>query len=334
MQPRILVIRGGAIGDFILTLPAIRLLRENFPAAHLEILGYTHIAALAKGRFYADATRSIEYSALAGFFIPNSTLAPDLVDYFASFHQVVSYLFDPDLFFESNLRRAGVKNLLPAYSRPNPTEHIARQLAKPLQSLALFLDNPAPLLHPSTSDHAFAETFLGDSSAPLIAIHPGSGSPLKNWPLDNWKILFLWLLSLHPQPRILLVGGEADHPQLLFLSSLAPQSSCPLAKDLALPPLPPILSRATLFIGHDSGISHLAAATNCPCLLLFGPTDPNVWAPANPQVSILRSPNHLLFAISPTQVQSEVIRLLTKQPSLSSTPLSPNIPHFSSDRLP
>ena len=121
MKPRILVIRGGAIGDFILTLPAVRLLRENFPDAHLEILGYRHIVALAEGRFYADATRSIEYGPMAGFFIPRSVLAPDLVEYFASFQQVVSYLFDPDGFFEANLRRAGVKNLLPAYAKIDQT---------------------------------------------------------------------------------------------------------------------------------------------------------------------------------------------------------------------
>ena len=44
---RILVIRGGAIGDFVLTLPAIKLLRCHFPQAHIEILGYPKIAALA-----------------------------------------------------------------------------------------------------------------------------------------------------------------------------------------------------------------------------------------------------------------------------------------------
>jgi len=69
IKPRLLVIRGGAIGDFILTLPAIKLLREAFPAAQLEILGYQHIVALAERRWYADATRSIEYSAMAGFFV-------------------------------------------------------------------------------------------------------------------------------------------------------------------------------------------------------------------------------------------------------------------------
>ena len=129
-KPRILVIRGGAIGDFILTLPAIRLLRENFPAAHLEILGYRHIVALAEGRVYADAARSIEYGPMAGFFVPRSELAPDLAEYFASFQQVVSYLFDPDGFFEANLRRAGVKNLLPAYAKLDDSAHAAHQLAR------------------------------------------------------------------------------------------------------------------------------------------------------------------------------------------------------------
>ena len=65
---RILVIRGGAIGDFILTLPAIKLLRDSIPAAHLEILGYKHIIALAEMSRYADATRSIEYGPLSSFF--------------------------------------------------------------------------------------------------------------------------------------------------------------------------------------------------------------------------------------------------------------------------
>ena len=65
---RILVIRGGAIGDFILTLPTLKALRGGYPHAHLEILGYKQIAVLAQNRFYAQAIRSIEYGALASFF--------------------------------------------------------------------------------------------------------------------------------------------------------------------------------------------------------------------------------------------------------------------------
>ncbi len=61
---RILVIRGGAIGDFVLTLPALKALRDAWPQARIEILGYKHIAALAENRFYAQAVRSIEYGRL------------------------------------------------------------------------------------------------------------------------------------------------------------------------------------------------------------------------------------------------------------------------------
>ncbi|MFL6598169.1 MAG: glycosyltransferase family 9 protein, partial [Chthoniobacterales bacterium] len=77
---RILVIRGGAIGDFILTLPALKALRDARPQAHIEILGYKHIAALAENRFYAQAVYSIEYGPLARFFARNSELPAKLAD--------------------------------------------------------------------------------------------------------------------------------------------------------------------------------------------------------------------------------------------------------------
>src|SRR2546421_13121014 len=99
---RILVIRGGAIGDFVLTLPALKALREAYPQARIEILGYKHIAALAENRFYADAIRSIEYAALSSFFAKDAELPSELRDYFGSFDLIISYLFDPDQIFENN----------------------------------------------------------------------------------------------------------------------------------------------------------------------------------------------------------------------------------------
>jgi len=306
VKPRILVIRGGAIGDFILTLPAIALLRENFPGAEIEILGYEHIVALAHGRYYATAIRSIEYSAMAGFFVPGSVLAPDLAEYFAGFQQVISYLFDPDGFFEANLRRAGVKNLLPAYVKIDDSQHAAQQLAQPLERLALFLDDPAARIHPTEADRALARDFLGDSAAPVIALHPGSGSPRKNWPLENWSALGRWLGSLPQRPRLLVVGGEADTAQFATLPAAWTGLDLLVALDLPLPHLAAVLERCRLFVGHDSGISHLAAAVGTPCVLLFGPTDPAVWAPANPDVRVLPAPDGNLAQLSLETVQTAV----------------------------
>lgn len=310
MKPRILVIRGGAIGDFILTLPAIALLRENFPDAEIEILGYEHIVALAHGRFYATAIRSIEYGPMAGFFIPGSVLAPDLEEYFAGFQQVVSYLFDPDGFFEGNLRRAGVKNLLSAYVKIDDSQHAAQQLARPLERLALFLDDPAARIHPTGADRTFARQFLGNSPAPIIAVHPGSGSARKNWPLENWTALGHWLGSLPGKPRILLIGGEADTAQFSTLPAAWSGLDLLVARDLPLPHLAAVLERCRLFIGHDSGISHLAAAVCAPCVLLFGPTDPAVWAPANAGVRVLSAPEGDLAQLSLETVQAAVAAAL------------------------
>jgi len=47
----------------------------------------------------------------------------------------------------------------------------------------------------------------------------------------------------------------------------------------------------TIFLGHDSGISHLAAAAGANCILLFGPTDPAVWAPQNDNARVIRAPD-------------------------------------------
>ena len=96
---RVLVIRGGAIGDFILTLPALKALREAYPYAHVEILGYKHIAALAENRFYAQAVHSIEHGPLSSFFARNSELPAELRGYFASFELIISYLYDHDQIF-------------------------------------------------------------------------------------------------------------------------------------------------------------------------------------------------------------------------------------------
>jgi heptosyltransferase-3 len=157
---RILVIRGGAIGDFVLTLPAIKLLRDRFPKAHIEILGYKHIAVLAEKRFYADAIRSLESGPLAKFFAKDSDLPSDFSDYFASFDLIVSYLFDPDGIFETNLKRCRINTFLAGPSKLDNSEHAALQLARPLAALGLHVNDPAARLYPNDTDRALADFSL------------------------------------------------------------------------------------------------------------------------------------------------------------------------------
>ncbi len=305
---RILVIRGGAIGDFILTLPALEALRNAYPHARIEILGYKHIAALAENRFYAQAVRSIEYGPLSSFFAKNSKPRVELADYFASFDLIVSYFYDPDRIFESNLRQCGVENLVCGPARLNDEKHAARQLVRPMEELGLSVRALAPKLYPSVEDRQLAKEFLAALPSPVVAIHPGSGSEKKNWPVENWISL---MECGDMSPLFLIVSGEADEPQRARLEDQWKDRHVRFAKNLPLPQLAAVLENA-IFIGHDSGISHLAAAAGARCILLFGPTDPAVWAPLNKNVKILRAPSGDLRQLDVDLVRDEVAQALMR----------------------
>ncbi len=311
MAGRILVIRGGAIGDFILTLPAIGLLRQNFPEAHIEILGYRHITSLAERRYYADATRSIEYGPLAGFFNPKADLDRDLSDYFGGFQQVVSYIYDPDQLFETSLRKAGVRNLISVSPKITDADHAASQLALPLQQMALWLEDPAAEFFPSPEDLQTATQWVEHRpDSRVLAVHPGSGGERKNWPLAAWQE---FIAAEHRSARwekILIVGGESDTPRLTALRSSLPADGIAFLESISLPVLGAVLGRSTLFVGHDSGISHLAAAAGARCLLMFGPTDPQIWAPANDHVAVLTAPAGDLSALDVAAVRRRVDEIL------------------------
>ena len=297
--PRVLVIRGGAIGDFILTLPAIRLLRENLAACHLEVLGYPGIADLALTAGLADAVRSLGHRDIAPLFAPAAPVSDEVAHYLRSFNLVVSYLFDPDGHFRGNLERLGVKTLIECPHRIQPGQgHAAAQLARPLERLALFLDHPAPQFPDLTAS-------LDSTTAPRPAaflLHPGSGSSTKTWPLHRWAEVLASLAARRastttPLP-VILITGEAEEERGV-LAATAGLSSPSLAishwHQIPLTSLVPLLQQqahhGARFLGHDSGISHLAAACGLPCTLLFGPTDPALWAPQNPGVQVIQSPS-------------------------------------------
>jgi ADP-heptose:LPS heptosyltransferase len=307
---RIFIIRGGAIGDFILTLPAMKVLRDAHPHAEIEILGYKHIAELANKRFYANRVRSIEYAALASFFARGADLPSDLADYLAGFELVITYLYDPDLIFETNLRRCGVKNIVPGPAKIAEHSHAARQLAEPLAHLGLQLGDLSARLYPLPEDKRAAQEFLRELPRPIVAIHPGSGSERKNWPLENWEELGNELLSADSGFRsMIVVSGEADEKQTQRLNANWNNSRVRFATNRPLPELAAILGETTAFLGHDSGISHLAAAANATCVLLFGPTDPDVWAPIGENVRVIRAPDGDLSALKVETVHKCLIKM-------------------------
>ncbi len=284
-QPRVLVIRGGAIGDFILTLPVLRLLRDMIADSHIEVLGYPAIAELARSAGLADSIRSLEHRTMAPLFAKTAPIDEALAEHLRSFNLVVSFLYDPDGHFRASMERIGVKTLIECSPIVQPGgPHASRQLARGLEKIAMFLEDVHLLrAHFEPRPH----------TRPRIAIHVGSGSEKKNWPLDRWQQV---AESLSPH-EVIFITGEAE----------AERGIQPTGREcwhaLPLPELAARLATCTAFLGHDSGISHLAAACGVPSLLLFGPTDPAIWAPPQPWVRVLRDPTQDLTFLSVEQVK-------------------------------
>ena len=307
-QPgRILVIRGGAIGDFILTLPVLAALRAQFPQNRLEVLGYPHIASLAVTGGLVDAAQPIEARALAGFFARGGDLDFTLASYFAGFHLVLSFLYDPDLIFRSNVTRISKAQFIQGPHRPDETStvHATQQLLEPLTQLAVFEADAIPRL-PQGVTAPGAEHWL--------AIHPGSGSDRKNWPEAAWAGL-LGVLSRSGNTRFLLVGGEAEEGRLERLAARLPAGRVEVLRSHPLPEVAARLAQCHGFVGHDSGITHLAAAVGLPGVVLWGPSNATVWAPRSDRMTLVESDTEL--ALLPVD---RVIQALQKQlPQIAAT---------------
>ena len=293
---KILFIRGGALGDFIVTLPTLRLLRQRWPDAHIEVLGHPRLSEIALGRYYLDAIRSVNHGPLSAFFMPRAVLDPAWMDYVGSFDLVLSYFYDPDELFLVNLQRCKPGRIL-THSPRVPEEFgrsAARHFAGIVEPLGLALaDDVASDLFPTAEDTAAARAFLNGlkPGTRLVAIHPGSGGESKNWPKESWAELGRRICRADSKVALLLVEGEADEEPAQYIVEAWKDLVHLRARWLPLPILAAILREADLFLGHDSGITHLAAASrrDLPVIALFGPTDPAIWAPPRAGVRVLKS---------------------------------------------
>jgi len=266
------------LGDFLLTLPVLRALRES--SHHLEVLAYPQFCSLAREAGLVESGRSIEYGPLAGFFARGAIQDPPLRDYFGSFDLVLSYLYDPDGIFADNVRASGAKNFVQGPHKPEAGRHAIDQLAAPLQTLGVMKSERTVVIRGQSKE----------VDTPVLALHPGSGSGTKNWPAGRWEKLAEELLAAHAHLELAIIGGEADESVVESLGTLRSNERVRFWQNLPLVELAEKLGRAHGYLGHDTGVSHLAAVLGVPSLLLFGPTDPAVWAPPHRHAHVLRAP--------------------------------------------
>ncbi|MCC6291717.1 MAG: glycosyltransferase family 9 protein [Bryobacterales bacterium] len=240
---RRLLIRPGALGDFVVSLPALEALRTSYTevwtaAAHLPLAGF--------------ATRARALSSTGLDLLELGLAPPELLRHLATFDSIVSWYGSAREEFRHAVRHLPF-TFLPALpeagSHLPATEFYARQA----ESLGARLERRVPRI---------AVPLM--QAMPYAAIHPFSGSPRKNWPFER----YLALAGQLDLPAAFTAGPDEDLP-----------ASLPARRFAGTGELAAWLGNAAYYIGNDSGPTHLAAATGTPTLAIFGPTDPAVWAP-------------------------------------------------------
>ncbi len=274
--------RAGALGDLLLLRPAIATLRT---AGHrVRVLAPERPGSVLVG---PDATCGAlpwdgpEVAALlagqaGGGPVGRALAEADAVVAFTRSEPVLVAL-------DARARRLIAHDPTPPATGPHASRWLANALGPLIGSGSSEPRDPGVLVFTEAERQEAAERMRA-LPAGFLAVHPGSGSPAKNWP---WPRFLEAARGLAAGRSWLLVAGPAER-------ALVPPPDAVLAREWQLRPLAAALGRAGLFLGNDAGVSHLAAAAGTPTLALFGPTDPALWAPVGPRVATLVSPGRSL----------------------------------------
>ncbi len=276
-----LVYHSGAIGDFVTTIPAFHAWRRRHPAERIVLLGRPQIAALAEGLGLFDEVWDAGSPRFSGLF--GGSPPPSLrLDGFSS-----ALLFcSTSSALPSGLARAGAHGIVrqdpfpPALSPACAVNDAAPRVHVIDWHLSLFADlEPGEIRVPALFIRSAAASHT--RAGKIAALHPGSGSLRKDWPMEKFEdaarrlgargFSILWILGPAEESRELRPGaGE-------------------ILRGRSLHEIAAELSACSLFLGNDSGIAHVAAAVRCPAVVLFGPTDPAVWSPRGGKVRVLQA---------------------------------------------
>ena len=275
------MIRPGAIGDCILCFPALEYLAEGNDT---EIWIPTPLVSLVP---FAGRVRSLASTGLDLVGLSDTAISTALQDCLRSFDAIVSW-------YGSNRPefRAALTSM-----NPNCTFHTALPPSDwPGHAADYFLQQVTAPLGAVSRIESCPDEFRGSA-----ILHPFSGSACKNWRLSS----FHELAASVSQPIEWCAGPEERLPGATRFDNL---------RDLAN-----WIAGASIYIGNDSGITHLAAATGVRTVALFGPTSPKLWAPRGSNVTVLKA--EPLETLSAAEV-ARTIHVLTDAFPLPQSPLS------------
>jgi ADP-heptose:LPS heptosyltransferase len=283
----LLVVHPGALGDVILALPAIRVLREILsPDETLCLTSFSVGCFLAQA---GEVDQAIPFEGNAGAILFNTKEEVPFIGsgWSHAFRWDACWMRDPDGTIAATFSRNGIQEFW--IGSPHESRWTARhQTDRFLEIVQLQpqgVESALSLL-PLEGEAGRLEIFPQgwDGKSPLVLCHPGAGSPSKCAQASLWGEL---IHSLEARGvTCMILQGPADGVAVAAVLAVL-SHPVPIVQEQNLMSLSWIIKTADLFIGHDSGLTHLAAWVDTPVIALFGPTDPQRWAPRRSQVRVL-----------------------------------------------
>lgn len=275
------------IGDLIMELPALDSLRQAKPSVHLTLLGARPAIELLQGDRRPDLLAAIQDFGLTDWGDPGT---PEVRRHLAGWlaQEQFDLVLDPShaargagetiWTHSSCLRDAGAA--LQNEALRGGAGGQAAVLAAVRAGWGLDVPEEFPRLELAEEERRFAAAFRRRRKLAelCIGISPVASSPLKCWPAERFAIVMRRLLADTGGTVLLFCGPQASTSAAILDLLGHPQRVVPVGP-LPLRHIAALLGECRIFIGHDTGLMHLAAAVGLPLVALFGPTSPAIYLP-------------------------------------------------------
>ena len=290
MKPgNIFIHHDGALGDTLLSLPCIDVIRES--AAHVHIVGRRDVVHFLKEAGIADEVSSADSQLYSPLY--TETLDEEMKSFLSGFDESFVFTSNTESQFVKNIRSViPVTRAILTIPPEAGTEHAAEFRVKQC-GYGKDIVRRTIMIRIRKREMIWVAEFLREKGyAPaercLITVHPGSGGKKKCWPLANYAALIRCFVK---DPRILCIvftGPDEDAETVQMLEQLArSDKSIAHVQDAPLIRIAALFERSDFYIGNDSGISHLAGIMKRRGMVLFGPTNPRLWRPLSDMLEVL-----------------------------------------------
>jgi ADP-heptose:LPS heptosyltransferase len=327
-NPRnILVIDFGQLGDVVMSLPALRAIRERFPPARITVVVGRPGGEIIEMSGYADATIEVDRVGLRDGSKPLSVLRIFRVVKDVR-QRKFDFVIDLHSFSETNLlgffsgapkrlfsRRPGrsldfLANFTPkpAVDKNDPDQHLIDRYLEVLVPLGIKDSPRVPRLMTAVEDDRAIDAMLrkakAEMGAPLVGLFPGAGHPGRCWPLEQFAHLADFLIRNDGVRPIIFIGPEERH-LVSHMRALFP-TSCVILEKLSIPQLAAAQARLAVFVSNDTGPVHIAAAVGTPIVVLIDLPRPHAYVPTG-------ASQRLIFSESVTAIDVEQVYAATRE---------------------